>query len=88
MRAVAELGGGGLGGGGVEVADRDDDALAGERAGERLADAAGAAGDDGDLAGQRAGCLGHGVNYGESSSERGYRSSETVAAHRKAPLGR
>ena len=49
----------------VEVADRDHDPLARERAGERLADAAGAARDDGDLAAQRAGSLGHGVNYGD-----------------------
>ena len=49
---------------GVEVADRDDDPLARERTGERLTDAAGAARDDGDLAAQRAGSLGHGVNYG------------------------
>ena len=69
-RAVGELGGGGLGGGGVEIADGDHDPLAGERAGERLTDAAGAARDDGDLAAQRAGSLGHDVNYGEPTTSR------------------
>ncbi len=66
IEPLSQLGGGGLGGAGVEIADGDDDPLASERTGERLTDATGAARDDGDLAAQRAGSLGHGVNYGEA----------------------
>ena len=44
----------------VEVADRDLHALAHEGPGGRLADAAGAAGDERDLADEDAGLLGHG----------------------------
>jgi hypothetical protein len=43
----------------VEVADRHFHALAHERAGRLQADAARAAGDGGDLAGEDAGLLGH-----------------------------
>ena len=82
MRAVGELGGGGLGSGGVEIADRDDDPLAREGAGERLPDPAGSSRDDGDLAAQRAGSLGHGVNYGDGRERR-----KSRFGHRKAPCG-
>jgi hypothetical protein len=58
-RAAAELGRCSLGGAGVEIADRDDDSLTRERPGQRLPDAAGAAGDDGHLAVERSGGLGH-----------------------------
>ena len=67
----------------VEIADGDDDPLASERAGERLTDAAGASRDDGDLAAQRAGSLGHGVNYGERSGP----AEQCQMRHRNAPLG-
>ena len=50
MAPRAELCGRGLGGGGVDVADRHAATLARQRVRERLADAPSAAGDDGDLA--------------------------------------
>ena len=55
-----ELGGRGLRGGGVDVADRHAAALARERECQRLADSPSAAGDDGDPAEQRTRLLGHG----------------------------
>ena len=58
--AAAELLRRGLRGLEVEVADRDLHALAHERPGGRLADAAGAAGDERDLTDEDAGLLGHG----------------------------
>ena len=58
-RPAADLGGGLLGDGAVEVRDRDAHALAGERVGERLADAAATAGDHGHLAGEGAQLLSH-----------------------------
>ena len=61
-RAGAELVGGLLRLGEVEVADRHLHALTDERLGRRLADAAGGAGDRGDLAGQDLGLLRHGTS--------------------------
>ena len=55
------LAGGGGRRGGVHVADGDAAALARQRERERLADAAATAGDDGDLAVERAGLRGHEV---------------------------
>jgi len=57
----AELGGGGLRGGEVQVADGDFHALGDERARRLLADAAGTAGDRYDLTAEDAGLLGHGA---------------------------
>ena len=57
-----------LGGGAVEVGDRHAHALAGERARERLADAAAAACDDGHLAGEGAGLFGHGSDPPQEAS--------------------
>ena len=61
QRAAAELLGRGGGRRGVDVADRHAAALARERGRERLADATTAAGDDGDLAVERARLRGHEV---------------------------
>ena len=68
-RAAAGLGRGGLGDGAVEVGDRHAHALTGEGARDRLADAAAAAGDDGDLSGQGAGlfCHAEGVLLGKAT---------------------
>jgi hypothetical protein len=60
--AVADLGSGGLGRGGVHVADRDAHPLAGQRVRERLADPPPSAGDHGDVTVQRARLLGHAVS--------------------------
>jgi hypothetical protein len=59
QRLAAELGRGRLGGGGVDVADRDTAALARQRQRQCLTDAPAAAGDYGDLAVERARLLGH-----------------------------
>ena len=61
-RAAAELGGRLLGELDVDVADRDLGALPHERGGGRAADAARAARDRDDLAGERAGLSGHGAS--------------------------
>ena len=65
-RAVAELGGGRFRRRRVEVADRDPGSLARQGEGGGAADAAAAAGDRDDFAGERARFLGHVTTAGAS----------------------
>jgi hypothetical protein len=77
---VAELGGGALRGLAIDVADRHADALGDQRLGDRAPDAPGAAGDDGGLAAQLAGVLGHVASCPPLVTRR--------QRYRYAPLGR